>query len=442
MSLSPVPSDRTSALAALRVFSLSHRTCGLSALGGVIASGDVSALRAALAASGIAAIVLSTCNRLEIYWHARNGNDDEIVAAAIGSWLPRAQDVTRDGALQLEGDPAAQHLFRVCSGLESMVLGEAEILGQARAAMEQSTASGSFLRGVFTAAIRTGRAARAETGIGLGAMSVASAAIEQLGALLAVESSRVLVIGAGETATKAARHLASIGVGQLIVANRTAERAAELAAAHRGIAVAFDDLAAEIARADAVICAANASSYLVTRSHVAERSKPIVLVDLSMPPAIEPIEAGGVTHIDLQRIDRATAIHQQRREAEIPKVETVIARELEWLRGWARHDRLRPFVSTLRQKADSIRLDELERAKQELGSDDAQAVLERFSRRMFDRILAMHVDQLKSGGVPFDDASVEYLRRLFALDNAGEFAVSSLTSDRAPALRSPKGEGG
>lgn len=411
-----------SALSALRVFSLSHRTCGLSALAGVIASGDVAALRASIAASGVPAIVLSTCNRFEVYWQSREHGDDQMIASAIAASLPRAGDVLRDGTLQLSGEDAARHLFQVCSGLESMVLGEAEILGQARTAMELGVTAGKFLKGVFTSAIRTGRAARAETGIGVGAMSVASAAIEHVSGRIALQSTRVLLIGAGETGAKAARQIAAMGIGELLIANRTFDRARELAASCGATAVAFEEVATHITTADIVLCAAHSTSYLVTREHVADRDKPIVLVDLSMPPAIEPFTADHVTHIGLQQLQHATEDHRRQREAEIPRVNAIIDRELDWLRDWARHDMLRPFVSTLRQKAEIIRRDELERAITELNGDDPERVLERFSRRMFDRFLSVPVEQLQKGHLPFDGGSVDYLRRLFALDDRREAA--------------------
>ena len=127
-----------------------------------------------------------------------------------------------------------------------------------------------------------------------------------------------------------------------------------------------------------------------------------------------------MTRIDLPAIERATAQHRQRRETEIPRVDAYIADELAWLQAWARQEMLRPFVSTLRQKVDVIRRDELERARQELAAGDPHAVLERLSRRMFDRFLAVPVDQLKNGDVPFDGRSADYLRRLFALDDRVE----------------------
>ena len=363
--------------------------------------------------------MLSTCNRFEVYWRSTNlAADDDRVADTLASTLPLAKHLFDSGSILLAGDDAALHLFRVCSGLESMVLGEAEILGQVRTAMEQSTGAGSFLRGVFTAAIRTGRGARAATGIAEGAMSVASAAIQQLTTQMRLGDSRVLLIGAGETAAKVARQLAKIGVGTLVIANRTLDRAQALAETHRGTGVGLDALAQEIAAADVIICAAHSDGWMVTRAQVADRSpsSPLAIVDLSMPPGVEPFEIDGVTRIDLPVIERATSEHRRQREGEIPRVDAYIADELAWLQAWARQEMLRPFVSTLRQKVDVIRRDELERARQELAAGDADQVLERFSRRVFDRILAVPIEQLKNGDVPFDGRSADYLRRLFALD--------------------------
>ena len=373
------------ALDALRVFSLSHRTCGLPALGGVVAHGDAARLHTSLTSAGIESIVLSTCNRFEVYWRSPGAAADQTVDAMLAATLPLAQELLHSGSIQFAGDDAARHLFRVCSGLESMVLGEAEILGQVRAAMDQAAGAGSFLRGVFTAAIRAGRGARAATGIATGAMSVASAAIQQLETKVRICEQRILLIGAGETAAKVARQLAKIGASQLVIANRTLDRAQALADTYRARAVTLDAIAAEIADANVVICAANASSWMVTRAHVANRPavSPLVIVDLSMPPAVEPFEIAGVTRIDLAEIERATAGHRQRREAEIPRVDAYIADELDWLRAWARQEVLRPFLSTLRQNGDVIPHDELERARQELKAGaNPQEVLERLSRAL------------------------------------------------------------
>jgi glutamyl-tRNA reductase len=319
------------------VSSLSHRSCGLAALGGVIALGDAARLHATLSSAGVESIVLSTCNRFEVYWRAHAGIEERTVEAMLDASLPLAKDLLRDGGVRLAGEDAARHLFRVCSGLESMVLGEAEILGQARAAMQQAPGAGAFLKGIFTAAIRTGRSARAETGIAHGAMSVASVAVRQLRNHLSLPASRVVIIGAGETAAKLTRHVAAIGVASLVVANRTLAKAHDLATAHGGRAVTLDTLTAEIAGADAVVCAASADQWLITKTMAGDRQgKPLVLVDIAMPPGIEPFAADGVTQINLAAIERATAEHRRRRESEIPRVDALIARELEWLHVWAR----------------------------------------------------------------------------------------------------------
>jgi glutamyl-tRNA reductase len=319
------------------VSSLSHRSCGLAALGGVIALGDAARLHAMLTSAGVESIVMSTCNRFEVYWRAHDSIEDATVDAMLDASLPMAKDLLRDGGIHLAGEEAARHLFRVCSGLESVVLGEAEILGQARAAMEQAGGAGSFLKGVFTAAIRTGRSARAETGIAHGAMSVASVAVRQLRNHLNLATSRVVIVGAGETAAKLTRHIAAIGAGSLVVANRTYPKAHDLASAYGGTAVTLDTLPSEIADADAVVCAASSDQWLVTRAMTGDRSiRPLVLVDIAMPPGIEPFVAEGVTRIDLPAIEQATAEHRRRRESEIPRVDALIARELEWLHVWAR----------------------------------------------------------------------------------------------------------
>ena len=312
------------------------------------------------------------------------------------------------------------------------MVGEAEILGQVRTALEHCAGSGAFLDGVFRAALRTGRQARAETAIGAGALSVASTAVQWLSQHLSLADSRVVIVGAGDTGDKAARHLQSLGVGSLVIANRTASRATALATAVGAQAVTLDALSAEIARADAVVCAANAPDWLVTLDMLkaaSVASRRLVVVDLAMPSGVEPGSIPGVMRIDLEGLEQLADLHRQQREAEIPKVEAVIARELQWLHAWARHQALRPLVSGLRRKVEAIRRAELARATEELEDAGAAgaAVLERLSRRLLDQILAIPLAQLEAGELPLDATHAEYLRRLFALTDepaAGPLAAT------------------
>ena len=341
-------------LAPLRVRSINHRIHGLAGLA-TLASTPRSAvvLHESLSSHGIDSVVLFTCNRIELYWRSRSVQDD-VLATSILAGADAGAIVARSS--WLTGEPAAAHLFRVCAGLESVIMGEAEVLGQVRAALDASPFAGPFLTGVFRAAVRAGRAARAETAIGEGAMSVASTAIQRLSAHLPLSGCRVLIIGAGDTARKAARYLRAAGAGSLVIANRTRSRAEAVAASVNADVADWDAIPDELARADVVISAVSASGWVVTLGQLRQRALttgggPLVLIDLSMPPSIEPGEVDGVVRIDLPALEQTAHETRKQREAEAPRVEAVIAREIEWLRRWARREALRPTVSRHRQRA-------------------------------------------------------------------------------------------
>src|SRR4030095_9593057 len=179
-------------------------------------------------------------------------------------------------------------------------------------------------------------------------------------------------------------------------------------------------LPAELAQANAVICAADGTHPIVTLEMLRDAVSPsrsLVVVDLAMPSGIEAGAVDEVMRIDLEGLEQLTELHRQQREAEIPKVNAVITRELQWLDSWVRHEALRPVVSGLRRKVEAIRRREVARATQDL--DDAgqagAAVLDRLSRRLLDQILAIPLAQLETGEVPLDAAHAEYLRPVVAL---------------------------
>jgi glutamyl-tRNA reductase len=358
-------------LAALRALTLNHRTVGLGALADSAFSMDrASALHARLHARRIPSLVLATCNRTELYWRMGAPGDDEAATAAF---------VEAAGAhclpVRLQGAAVADHLFRVCSGLESLVLGEAEILGQVRAALDACRGAGPFLTGVVRAALRTGRAARAQTGIGNGAMSVASAAVKLLASHVPLARSRILVIGAGATGLKVARHVRALGATDIVLANRTLAHAEARAHAIGATPLGLEAVAGELARADAIVGAAAAPAPLVTAAQLLEAQparagRPLVVVDLSMPPVIEPAAIAGLLRLDLQAVERHVAAQRARRAAEVPQVEALIARELAHLETWARQQALRPLVAELRRTGAVIRQEELARVRRALASID------------------------------------------------------------------------
>ena len=302
------------------------------------------------------------------------------------------------------------------------MLGEAEILGQVRAALAANRACGPFLQGVVMAALRTGRMARAETGIGVGAQSVASAAVQLVAASLSLSQSHVVVVGAGTTGLKAARHLRALEAGRVTVANRTRERADAVAASVDADSIGLDGLLDEIGDADAVICAVASPTPVIGRDALAavmaERAgRPLLIVDLSMPPVVETGVVPGVTRVDLVALEQQVAEQRDRRAAEIPNADAVIERELHHLQGWARRHALRPLISDLRRKVESIRQAELARAAGELGDagDIDVHALDRLSRRLLDQVLAIPLATLETGALPLDAPQAQYLRRLFAL---------------------------
>jgi glutamyl-tRNA reductase len=413
-----------SGLAALRALGVNHRHAGLAELQHLSLDCEAAArLHDDLSRAGIESVVIKTCNRTEVYWRARVPGDDEVVRAAFAGAFGLADESIDRIATRLSGEAAAVHLFRVCCGLESLVLGEAEILGQVRAALDACRGAGAFLDGVFRAALRTGRQARAETAIGAGALSVASTGMQWLAGHLPLASSRVLVVGAGDTGTKAARQLKSMGAGSLVIMNRTISHAEALAKTVGGTAAGLDALGPELARADAVVCAATASDWLIhlsdLRAATAAGAHPVV-IDLAMPPNVEPGNVDGVLRIDLGGLEHLAELNRRQRAAEVPGVEAVIAREMQWLHAWARHEAMRPLVSDLRRKVEAIRRSELARAERELAQAAAVdvAVLERLSRRLLDQVLAIPLAQLEAGELPLDATHAEYLRRLFALTDA------------------------
>lgn len=348
LAFSPATSPSTpSALAPLRALSISHRSHGMDGLAALAARpAAAAAVHASMTRHGIESVLMTTCHRVELYWWSRDQQDDVVAAGTLAAGIgAQAGDIVGPSSW-LTGERAAHHLFRVCAGLESVVIGEAEVLGQARAALENAPGARRFMTGVFRGAIRAGRAARAETAIGRGATSVASIGIQWLTARLSpLDQCRVLVVGAGDTARKVARHLTAIGVGSLVVANRTVARAEELANSLHAEAVGLDALPDEISRADAVISAVTTNGWLVTREHLGPRAacggRPLFIVDLSMPPSVEPIAGGAIERIDLGLLDHASEATREQRLTETPHVEVVLARELAWLHRWAAREALR-----------------------------------------------------------------------------------------------------
>ncbi len=290
------------------------------------------------------------------------------------------------------------HLFRVASGVDSMVIGESQILSQLRQAYalaQEVDATGPLLNHLMDRALRVGKRARAETEIGVGNVSVASVAVSLAGRVFNnLSRHSVLLLGAGETGELTARHLLDAGVKDLRVANRTPERAVDLAGRLlRARAVPFEPLTENLRSVDIVMCATGAEKPVITASMVREvmerrEGRLLVFLDLSVPrnvdPAVETIEQ--VIAYDIDSLQAVCEQARQRRQVEIARVDAIIKEEVEKFRqwyGWLEADTL---LGALRRRFDDIRRQELERYGKKFRPEDLER-LERFTESLTNKFL-------------------------------------------------------
>ncbi|GAB5603385.1 glutamyl-tRNA reductase [Thermus sp. FJN-A] len=329
----------------LYLVGLSHKTAPLEVRERV-ALDPVVALPAALSALG-KGVVLSTCNRTEIYGV---GNPEKAKALLLARGVEPRHLYVR------EGPEALRHLFRVAAGLDSLVVGEAQILGQVREALflaRERGATESLLEKAFQSAIALGKRARSETAIGMGAVSVAYAALDLALAVYGdLTGLAVAVLGAGEMAELFLTHLKGHGVGRVLVVNRTEERARALAERFGGEAFGLHALPQVLRQADLVVASAAAPHYLVGPEDLPRRAKPLFLIDIALPRNIHP-RVAKLPHAYLYNLDDLEKVVEknlQARQGEVPKVEALIERALgDYLEWYAGH-RVREAIRALEER--------------------------------------------------------------------------------------------
>jgi glutamyl-tRNA reductase len=408
------------------------------------------ALRAlkALPALGEVAI-LSTCNRTEVYYTSASGEDGE-VSAIVRDWVlaaarqaahvpaaharevrnPSPEHQLLNALYEHVGGAAAEHLLRVAAGLRSQVVGEAQILGQVRDALATAEAAGTVadeLRALFTAAVKTGKRARAETALGRADTSLATLAIQTAGELLGgLHGACAVVVGAGQMSRLCAHLLRERGVGALTLANRTPALAADLARKVGARTVALDHLGDHLADADLIVCATAAPYSILTEGLVAparaSAERPLVILDLAVPPDVESA-VGGLPNVTLVSIDalrdRTIAAAEGDMAHALAQVDEIV---LHGLRAYQRTRTLRlavPGIAALRRHVDRSERAELARALSELAelSDAERAAVERFGRRLVDKMFHHLVARIRSLA-EYDEVppavTMRVLARLFA----------------------------
>ncbi len=383
------------------------------------------------------AAVLSTCNRTECYLvlassapgdaHGRGGSRLEArLARLLCGTRPDLQQEHHGAFYFREGEPAARHLLRVAAGLDSMVQGEAQILGQVHRAEEVAREAGGIgpiLDRLFASAFRAGKRSRSETEIGRGAVSVASAAVELAVKVVgSLEKRKVLVLGAGETGRLVAQHLAHACPAELWIVNRTLSRAQTLAAEVGGTAAGLDDLARAMEQTDVVVAATQAESPLVTRSMVQSvmrrRRHSTVFIDISVPRNIEQAvhELDGAFVYDMDALQKIVRDNTLRREAEVPRVEAILAEETEQFLRWLNSLSAGPVIALLRDHFEEIRREEVQRHGRALGPKEMESV-ERITKAVMNKFLHGPTIELRRGETS-DPHALDLVLRLFGLDQA------------------------
>ena len=377
------------------------------------------------------AAAISTCNRTELYMAAPGAVGAESLALGVLAREAGTPPTELVGHLySLRGADAALHLFRVTAGLDSMILGEAEVQGQVKRAYELALvegATGPILNRLFRGALAAGKRARTETAISEKGVSISSVAVELAQRTLGdLAKRRVLVIGAGETAELTARALAARGVEPAFIANRRYDRAIGLAQRYGGRAIRFEELPAQMERADIVVASTGSPHHVIEREALSEvmrarEGRALLLIDLAVPRDIHP-DCRGIEGVSLYDMDDLQALVERNasgREAEARKAESVLRAELARFERWLAAQDVVPTVAALRERADEIVsrvLAENEPRWESLSEGDRER-MRAMARSIASRLLHEPTLRLKrSSGEDDAYVFVSALRELFGLD--------------------------
>jgi glutamyl-tRNA reductase len=377
-------------------------------------------------------VLLSTCNRTEVYARTTRfhpGVDD--VRHHLAELASVDPDLLAESLYTYHDDAAVAHLFGVAAGLDSMIIGEGEILGQVREAWlaaEAEGIAGQLLSRTFRHAVRVGKRARHETGIGRHAVSVSSAAValaaERLGSLA---GRRVLLLGAGGVGEGMAVALAGAGVGDIVVANRSRTRARELARRVSGQAISLDEIPDALVTADVLLSSTGAPGVLIERGDMetvmARRDgRALLVVDVAVPRDVDPGvgQVFGITLLDIEALRAFGEQSLQQRRAEVGKVRVIITDELDRFRLERSARQVAPLVAALRRRAEELRTGEIERRSARLDALDpsAREIIEQVTRGLVNKLLHEPTIRVKdAAGSAQGELLADALADLFALDD-------------------------
>jgi glutamyl-tRNA reductase len=409
---------------AFNILGLNHKTAPVALREKVAFSEDrlVAALRALRQERGVAEVViLSTCNRTEVYWAGSASG------AELSQWLERHHDHGLDLAASVyvhQEKHAVEHAFNVASGLDSMVLGEAQILGQLKDAYriaQETGSTGPHLNKLFQAAFSAAKRVRSETQIGANAVSLASATVSLARRMYSDFSAHTaLMIGAGEMIALAARHFAAAGVKRIVIANRTLINGQTLAAEVSGYAVDLSHLDKELAEADIVVSCTASPAPLITKTAAAaavrtRRHRPIFMVDLAVPRDVDPAVADleDVYLFSIDDLQQLVDENRQQREVAAGDAKVVVSEEVARFLQDARAKEAGPAIRALRQQADAIRRQTLEQAQRMVSAGKStDEAMEFLANTLTNRLLHAPTQALRRAAESAETVVSEALTRI------------------------------
>jgi len=409
---------------AFNILGLNHKTAPVALREKVAFSEDrlVAALRALRQERGVAEVViLSTCNRTEVYWAGSASG------AELSQWLERHHDEALDLTASVyvhQEKHAVEHAFNVASGLDSMVLGEAQILGQLKNAYriaQETGSTGPHLNKLFQAAFSAAKRVRSETQIGANAVSLASATVSLARRMYSDFSAHTaLMIGAGEMIALTARHFAAAGVKRIVIANRTLDNAQSLAAEISGYAVDLSHLDKELTEADIVVSCTASPEPLIAKAATAaavrtRRHRPIFMVDLAVPRDIEPAvaELEDVYLFSIDDLQQLIDENRQQREVAAGDAKVVISEEVARFLQDARAKEAGPAIRALRQQADAIRQQTLEQAQRMVSAGKStDEAMEFLANTLTNRLLHAPTQALRQAAESAETVVAEALTRI------------------------------
>lgn len=381
------------------------------------------------------AVILSTCNRVEFAVTAADHADPgQVVESFLQAWKGSAHAF--EGHLyRLESREAIQHVFRVAASLDSMVVGEPQILGQlknAYAVAKTEGAVGGLLEQVLTRSFRVAKRVRNETGIGQMAVSVSYAAVELARKIFGpLKGHSVLIIGSGKMGELAARHLHRNGAKRIFVTNRTWERALEMATLFQGKAIEYSEFPSVLHEMDIVIASSGAPHYILSRDEMqraiaARRNTPMYLIDLAVPRNIDPSvnDVEGVFLYDVDDLEGVVNANVQERSKQAEKAEAIVTDEVDSMMSHLKMDEVTPTIVSLQEQWENMRVAEVNRAMRRLQSlppEQQQLVAAQFeamSKSLVNKIAHAPISALRrNAGQPDGDRFMDAVRKVFHLQD-------------------------